>query len=79
MSARKRAPDAGQSIIVAEHMADALMYLSNVARSAGFRSVSEDLLAIRERLNDEHRSLGQVRPGRRVRGADASDHIKRKR
>lgn len=84
MTARKRASDADRSGIVARHMADALTYLSNVALGAGFRSISEDLLSVRQRLNDEHVSPDQVRraparPRQRVRDAHAPSQIKRKR
>jgi hypothetical protein len=35
----------------ADHMADALTYLSRVAVDAGYHSVAADLIAVREKLN----------------------------
>lgn len=40
---------------VAEHMAEAVSYLSMVAKKAGFKSISSDLLAIRRKLRAKTR------------------------
>lgn len=43
---KRKEPDA----VVAERMADAVAYLSTVAKEAGLGSISSDLLAIRRKL-----------------------------
>ena len=40
---------------VAEHMADAVSYLSRVAKNAGLEQISSDLLAIRRKLRAKAR------------------------
>jgi hypothetical protein len=50
---------------VADRMADAVSYLSVVARDAGLDSISADLLSIRRKLKDKART-------RRPRGRDST-------
>jgi hypothetical protein len=45
---------------VAERMADAILYLSSVARSAGLSAISEDLLSIRTKLQKEDETTSRV-------------------
>lgn len=45
------ASDEGEDVeIVAERMADAILYLCDVAKRAGLESVSDDLMSVRQKL-----------------------------
>ncbi|WFU26756.1 hypothetical protein QA649_11265 [Bradyrhizobium sp. CB1717] len=48
--------EAGSPELVARRMAEAVLYLSDVARGAGLESISCDLLSIRKKLNRRARS-----------------------
>ncbi|MHC4044400.1 hypothetical protein I3J27_35125 [Bradyrhizobium xenonodulans] len=46
-------PATGETIeVVAERMADAILYLSDVARDSGLETISNDLMSIRGKLKD---------------------------
>jgi hypothetical protein len=53
MKNRKRSDEEGAPTEVANRMADAVTYLSRVAKDAGMRKISAELLLIRKRLAQE--------------------------